>query len=198
MTKEISNWHKALLVSLLMIYSWIAYFAVASFTKSTYTHANIFIDDAVPFVPFFIIFYLLGSLLVVAPVFIIKDKREFYMLLLSYLIMSTISFSLFLITPIQMIRPEPAGSDIFSKLVIFQQNLDPPFNTFPSLHVSQDFFAFLIIRRYNKKIGNYIIPLIVLIILSTMFVKQHNFIDVVGGIVVALIAYWFFKKKTSE
>ena len=46
--------------------------------------------------------------------------------------------------------------------------------------------------RNSKKVRNYSLTLTVLIILSTMFLKQHSVIDVFLGMTMALFGYVFF------
>ena len=67
---------------------------------------------------------------------------------------------------------------------------DKPLNAFPSLHVGMSTLATLFVYRKRKKLGLAVLPVTVLIILSTVFIKQHVLLDVAGGLVLAGLVYW--------
>lgn len=153
---------------------------------------DIFIDNIIPLVPFFIIFYFIGYIFVFAPIFIIKQRKECYLLAFTYFLILSFSFYVFRAIPIVMYKQFAYGEDIFSKFTYLQQRIDTCFNNFPSLHVSQNLFAFLFIRDRHKVLGKYLLPIVILIICSTLFVKQHLFVDVLGGILLAFISFKLF------
>lgn len=69
---------------------------------------------------------------------------------------------------------------------------DPPHNCFPSLHVAHSFVSALAVSHVHRRVG--IIALIsgMLVALSTLFTKQHYVLDVMAGVVLALVAYGIF------
>ena len=99
----------------------------------------------------------------------------------------------------------PRNYDINSLSWISQMALscDQPQNCFPSLHVSFVVLTLLMtpILGLSKKIKSLFIIWGVIIISSTILVKQHYIIDVLAGIVLTMIYFAFYKasqKLTRE
>jgi membrane-associated phospholipid phosphatase len=67
-----------------------------------------------------------------------------------------------------------------------------PNNTFPSLHVALTSSITAFVYEKDTKIGMVLIPLTFLIILSTIFIKQHVVLDIIGGL---MLAFFIFKIK---
>jgi membrane-associated phospholipid phosphatase len=67
-----------------------------------------------------------------------------------------------------------------------------PTNAFPSLHVSLTLTISMFVYGKNRKVGIVLLIITFFIILSTMFVKQHVFLDVIGGL---MLAFVIFKNK---
>jgi membrane-associated phospholipid phosphatase len=67
-----------------------------------------------------------------------------------------------------------------------------PTNAFPSLHVSLTSTISMFVYGKNRKVGIVLLIITFFIILSTMFVKQHVFLDVIGGL---MLAFVIFKNK---
>lgn len=85
-------------------------------------------------------------------------------------------------------RPEVAGTDPFSRLTRFIYRKDRPHCAYPSLHV-----AYAVLCGYwTIMMFPGMLPAVVAftaaIILSTVFLKQHALIDVVGGASLAMLA----------
>jgi membrane-associated phospholipid phosphatase len=149
---------------------------------------SFFIDTLIPIVPVFIIFYLIGYFFVFSFLFIKVDRDVFRLAVIHYVGILTISFLIFKIFPVYMDKDLALGSDIFSRLTYSQQTLDSPYNNFPSLHVSLNLFTFFLLlgnlNDYLKKVYGLIA---FLIIISTVLVKQHLFVDLIGGVLIGLI-----------
>jgi membrane-associated phospholipid phosphatase len=77
-------------------------------------------------------------------------------------------------------------------MLIFVHNIDAPYNCFPSQHVAYSWLGAFIALKFNPLIGIFVTIAAILISLSTMFIKQHWFVDVLSGIAVALFVYWVF------
>jgi membrane-associated phospholipid phosphatase len=71
----------------------------------------------------------------------------------------------------------------------FLYDADPPYNCFPSLHVAHSFVSALTCYRLDRRLGYGALLFASLVAISTLFTKQHYIADVVGGIVLALVAY---------
>lgn len=187
------------IVALLMfIYFEIGYIWSARGVSHYAYDGAIWLDSVLPLIPVFIIFYMLGYLFVFSPCFTLKNKVDFYWGTAIFFLILSISFLIFKHFPVVMEKTIATSSDGFSQLTKFQQKADTKFNNFPSLHVSLNLFAFLIFTHNTKKLFWAVLPLPILIIASTLLVKQHLIIDVVGGVTLALSAYKFFTIATSK
>ncbi len=62
---------------------------------------------------------------------------------------------------------------------------------FPSSHVAISLIALLLNRTYNKYLMPIIFPLTITLMLSTVYLYAHYFIDVVGGIFAAILLYTY-------
>ena len=103
------------------------------------------------------------------------------------------------------LRPHEFPRDnIFTDLVKFIYRTDTPTNVLPSIHVFNSLAIHMSLSncqslkdRKGVRIGSLILT--ILIIMSTMFLKQHSVIDVCLGSTLALFGYLFFyPQKTAE
>ncbi|PEZ06582.1 phosphoesterase [Bacillus sp. AFS018417] len=152
------------------------------------------IDAWIPFTKEFIVPYLLwfpylyGTLIY----YCFADRKLYYVTLSSVILGDLLSFSIYYMWQTTVTRPEVIGNDVFANLVRFIYSIDQPVNCFPSIHVLTTFV--IMITAYKRKKQNKweygLLTFVgVLIILSTLFTKQHAFIDVITGIVVASFLY---------
>ncbi|NPA92141.1 MAG: hypothetical protein GXO56_00490, partial [Chloroflexi bacterium] len=109
--------------------------------------ATTWLDNAIPLLPVFIIPYLLGDLFVFLGLIVLDDRREFDAAAIVMAGMLTVAFPTFYFLPIEMYKQIATGTDLLSRLTRFQQMTDTGFNTFPSLHVPLNTFAYLVIIR---------------------------------------------------
>jgi len=89
-------------------------------------------------------------------------------------------------------RPEVNGTDVFSRLARFVYSSDRPHCAFPSLHVAYALLCGYWTLVFFPSLLPLIVLLTVAIILSTLFLKQHALIDVIGGTSLACLALVFF------
>ncbi len=175
-----------------------------------YTIIHCPIDSMIPFVEFFIIPYDLWFLYIATSYlfFFFASKKEFVRMA-SFL---TIGMTLFLIISAVFPNGLPAdfrpdldalGRDnIFIDIVRILYGSDTSTNVFPSIHVFNSLGVHIAIHKTDKlpkwiKAASLI--LCILICMSTVFLKQHSIIDVIGGMVLALILYFpFYARKNKE
>lgn len=183
------------IISLCMLFlgNGIIYWLIKLF-QSNPIYINFYLDDKIPFwgwsvyvynmfYPFCILaFYLLYR----------KDEKAYYKGIIAGMIGFIISNIIFLIIPTIMYRPPTPNYDAFTNFVIKVTYFfdEPPLNCFPSIHC---IFCFQVIFSYLKskctiKRKTWIIIGASLIILSTLFVKQHYIFDIVAAFLVCLIA----------
>ncbi len=154
------------------------------------------IDHSIPLIPEFIIPYMLGYLFVLTPIFLFNQKQDYYRGVFIFIFTLSIAFILFKLFPVHMSKTYALGGDAFSQLTYFQQKNDTSFNNCPSLHVTLNLYCWglLLIKFGRKMLWLAWIP--TAIIISTLFVKQHLVIDVVGGILLgSFSSYLFYRLK---
>lgn len=146
------------------------------------------IDDKIPFCEYFIIPYLLWFLFVAVTItymiFFHKTWKEYYQLMITLVIGMTTFLVVSLIFPNgQDLRPVLSGDSIFIEAVRFIYHSDTPTNVLPSIHVFNSLACCMAIlknqrKKYKRSTDIFTIVLTILIIMSTMFLKQHSVIDV--------------------
>lgn len=156
------------------------------------------IDDKIPFVSVFIIPYMLWFLYV-ACVLVYQcftnatDFRRNCIFLFTgmtiFLIVSTIYPNGHLLRP--EVYPD---SSIFTRLTMWLQSTDTPTNLFPSIHVYNSIGTHIAILHSstlkNKKfICGASFILMILICMSTVFLKQHSMFDVLTALLMAVVIY---------
>ena len=157
-------------------------------------------DDMIPFCEYFIIPYLLWFpymlLAVIYFVFFNKNKHEYYQLAFNLMTGMTIFLIICTVFPNGLnLRPEVFTRDNFCiELVKRIYQTDTPTNVLPSLHVYNSICCYIAISHCEKLQHSRLIlkgslVLSILIILSTMFLKQHSVVDVVAACVMAYFLY---------
>ena len=158
------------------------------------------LDDYIPFVEYFIVPYLLwfAFVAVAAGYFFFTDKTGFYPI--SAFLIVGMTFFLFLCTVFpkgRNLRPATFARDnIFVELVKHVYATDTPTNVLPSIHVFNSLGVCIAIwhsealKKHRKiQYGAYLLA--VLIILSTVFLKQHSVTDVIAAFALACVIYPF-------
>lgn len=83
---------------------------------------------------------------------------------------------------------------IFQKgVVLVQQIGEQPTGAFPSSHVGMTMIFLFITRKYSKKAFNIMVPIALLLIFSTVYIKAHYAIDVAAGLITCIPIYWISK-----
>lgn len=109
-----------------------------------------------------------------------------------------IYYIMFIILPVmgpQFYFPYPDNSipesGIFRRLMIMVQDMgEQPTGAFPSSHVGICLINLTLLYKYARKGFYLLLPLGILLICSTVYIKAHYLIDVVAGFVTAPIVYW--------
>ena len=145
------------------------------------------LDEEIPFIEYFIVPYMLWFVFIAATFlyFFVTDVQGFYKL-------AKISFAVF------------ERDNIFVDAVRMLYRTDTCTNVFPSLHVFNTLCACIAIHKSQalKKhkavcIGAYVLG--ALIIMATMFLKQHSVLDVTGAFIMAYLLYqWVYAEETKK
>lgn len=156
------------------------------------------IDTKIPFVPAFFIPYCIWYLMIfIIPYYLYcKDKDKFIKYTMAYILCSMIGNIVFISYPSTVARPTVTGTDIFSLIAKFIYWIDTPTNCFPSLHcaISMLFILYICESKNTNIITKISVCIIsILIMLSTLFTKQHVVVDFISGDILALIVYLIVK-----
>ena len=175
------------------------FYLIENHLEGPYTIIHTPIDDLIPFCELFIIPYLLwfGYMAVVVGYLFLKDKEEYFKCCSFLFIGMTVFLVISTMSPNgQLLRPMIMERDnIFTDLVRNLYRTDTPTNLWPSIHVFNSIGCHIAVTKSEKLRNNALIRrgsfvLCVLIILSTMFIKQHSVFDVVTAFLMAGILYY--------
>jgi membrane-associated phospholipid phosphatase len=152
------------------------------------------LDTLIPFIEIFVIPYIIWFpyILFCFIFYCFKEKRTYYATFVSFVIGQLICFVIYYFFQTLTPRPEITQTDYLSKMVLYIYTNDEPYNCFPSIHV---FTTFLMMKAMNdSNIKHITVTWIInivgtLIILSTIFIKQHAVLDALFGIVLASSTY---------
>ncbi len=136
---------------------------------------------AVPYIPFLPIFWL-------TVLYAYLSDRRFVLLAGTALVVYTASDIVYATFQTYVPRPH-VGTGLFPDLVKFIYSHDHPYNDLPSEHASSAtmlalyFFALRHKWRYLVAAGSLVV------VLSTLFVKQHSVAGAAGGVVLAIVSW---------
>jgi membrane-associated phospholipid phosphatase len=157
-----------------------------------YTTLELPIDRLIPFVPFFVIFYIASVFVTFVPYFVVKKIEDYRKVAKLYLFIIIVSCIIYLIIPVKATRPEFIPTNIFGSLVAFIYAKILPYNLFPSLHVSLNLTATLVSLKYKRILGYALVPITLGIMISTLFIKQHYLVDLIAAIIISFVFYYYF------
>lgn len=148
------------------------------------------LDSLVPFCPFFIIFYVLAYVQwVLGYVSAAREGGELFFWMVSASVVSKlICLVIFIAFPTQMERPEITGGGFFNWLTGVIYYFDTPVNLFPSIHCLESWLCVrAALRSGERKTSLKLLTSVfaLLVFASTIFVKQHAVLDIIGGVAVA-------------
>lgn len=155
--------------------------------------ATLALDHMLPLVPQFVVFYMLGYVFVLVPCLAVRERHDFYAATVSFSLMLAVAFLMFRYMPVHMQKTLPLGDEWYVRWTRFQQNVDTHYNNFPSLHVGLNVFAYSLLAWQARGLSWWWLPLPLLIVASTLLIKQHLVLDVVAGIVLAAAGFALFR-----
>jgi membrane-associated phospholipid phosphatase len=152
------------------------------------------IDDKIPFLPIFILPYIIWYAFILGYLiyFWYKDTRVYLKTLTMIVIGELVCFVIYFFFQTTVPRPDLVGDGILIELVGMIYSHDQPFNAFPSIHVLTTFAIILgNINISNKHIIHSIFVPVMgsLIIISTLFVKQHYILDMFASMFLTSFIY---------
>ncbi len=197
MKKLIQKYKHAWVLLYALIYLPSFFFLEATITADFHV-IHVPLDDMIPFLEIFVIPYFLWFAFVAAAgiYLFFTDTGDFYRFAAFIITGMTVFLIVSYIYPNgHLLRPTTFERDnIFVDMVKGLYQTDTATNIFPSIHVYNSLGVWIAVmhnKALKKKtwlqVGTFILT--VLIILSTMFLKQHSVMDTVGAIALAIPVY---------
>jgi membrane-associated phospholipid phosphatase len=169
----------------------LGYFGVASSVDPSHVHTlATTIDKKIPFLAGSIWMYLWVFPAAISPIFVIKCPYMFRRTAIAYGVTIAISFLFFIMFPTtsDQLRATPAMLDDSQPshwAVSVLYSLDPPYNLFPSLHLSVAAIAAFSVWKASRLYGIPLFLSIGFVSVAVCTVKQHYLLDVLGGLALA-------------
>lgn len=205
--KKFIEENKFYLKSIILIFgiNALIYFLLKIFI-SDYHLISIPLDNKIPFIKDFIYIYMIWYPFLIVSYYIVwKNNKEKYAKLVLVTITSLlILYMFFILYPTKVDRPVvDSFNDLTTFITYVTFKADTPVNCFPSGHCLLCFILMFSTFKDQKlpKIFKIIANVLsILIIASTMLVKQHVILDAVGSLILAISTYYlitntsYFKK----
>lgn len=180
---------------LCVVFNFSVYWGARLFYKDRVFHnLTSYFDDRIPVIPIFIIIYF-GCYIfwIVNYILISSINRDYcYRLVIADILGKLICGITYVLFPTTNIRPHITTSGIFVDMLRFLYNIDAANNLFPSIHCLVSWYCFAGLRNCKTIPAWYryfSLFIAILICISTLTTKQHVIIDVLGGIMLAELAW---------
>ena len=198
-----------------LLLGWVGYFALYILTENVIPRERCYVvhcwlDDVIPFCEAFVIPYVFWYLLVFGSLFyfLLYNVDSFKKLSTFIIITQVVAMAIYIVFPNrQDLRPAEFDRDnILTQLVGFLYTVDTSTNVCPSLHVGYS-LALASVWTKEKDASRawkaFVIIAVILICMSTAFIKQHSVVDAFAALVMCLFAeyliygksYWYKKIK---
>lgn len=140
--------------------------------------------------------YLSIDLFFVAAPFFCATREELRVFARRIAFTILVAGAFFLAMPLKVGTPLPQPEGWTAVLFKFLHGFDQPTNLFPSLHIALRTILASLYARHSKGIVRAASHVwFSLIGFSTLLTYQHHFVDIVGGFVLAAIAFYIFREN---
>ncbi len=200
---------------LLLLLSWVGYFTLYVLTEHLIpaercTPVHIWLDDRIPFCEYFLIPYVFWYALVAGSLgyFLFYNVDSFKRLQIYIIITQIAAMTIYILFPTrQDLRPEEFLRDnVLTRCIAFLYQFDTNTGVCPSLHVAYSLgIASVWLKERDASVWwkVFVVIAVILICLSTMFIKQHSALDFFAALPICLLAeilvygkkYWLPKYK---
>lgn len=187
---ELQERFKKIILLLTIIALYLGIYRLVQMMNPVGFNLEIRLDTYFPFIPEFVVIYLLHiPMILFVFAFYWNDYKTYRSMSLMTIAIISIAITIYSAFQTEVLRPIIASTDFFSQLTNTIYKYDMPNNTFPSLHVALTSSITAFVYEKDTKVGLVLIPLTILIILSTMLIKQHVFLDIIGGLMLVFVVF---------
>ncbi len=162
------------------------------------------LDSRIPYLPWTVVIYKWYVLFFLLPVLTYpkteSGARELFRLYSGLVKITLAACVVFILCPaeltLRVVADHQGGSKFLHQGILAPLRLDPPFNTWPSMHVALPGLVTLVVTRWLER-RRWVFLLWVCSIamsISTLTIKQHFIWDVITGALLALV-YWQWKLR---
>ena len=192
--KQYVKKNKELIISMTILFlgNMFMYWVLKLF-QSNPVYINYYLDNKIPFWGWTVYIYdMFYPFSIIAFILLYKkDEKAYYKGIISAIMGCIICYIIYLFLPTIMIRPEIPNYDPLTNLVlkITYYFDNPPLNCFPSLHCIFCFQVMFAYIKSNNTIKRKLIVSVIaiLIVLSTLLVKQHYILDVISAFLICIL-----------
>ena len=183
-----------------LLLGWVGYFALYFLTENLIPRENCYVihaplDDLIPFCELFIIPYVFWyALIVISLLYFLLYNVDSFKKLQTYIIITQVAaMAIYILFPNrQDLRPaEFPRENIFTEIISWLYAFDTSTNVCPSLHVA---YSLGIASVWIKEKGvsrwwkAFVVVAVILICLSTAFIKQHSIVDAFAALPICAAA----------
>lgn len=183
-----------------LLLGWIVYFIAYFLTENLIPEEACHVihcrlDDVIPFREEFVLAYCIWYVLTAGSLlyFLLYDVERFKQLQTFIIITQVVAVILYIVYPSrQELRPEVFPRDnVFTAVIGWIYAFDTPTGVCPSLHVAYS-MGIASVWLKDKDVPRWwragVLALVILICLSTLFIKQHSVVDLLVAIPVSVLA----------
>ena len=196
-----------------LLLGWVGYFVLYFLTENLIPAekcrpVHMWLDDVIPFCEYFLIPYVFWYLLIVVSLgyFLLYHVDSFKRLQTYIIVTQVAALAIYILFPSrQDLRPAEFPRDNFlTQCIGILYSLDTNTGVCPSLHVA---YSLGIASVWTKEKGApipwkiFVVAAVILICLSTMFIKQHSAVDFFAALPVCLLAEYIVygrREKASQ
>ncbi len=203
---------------LLLLLGWVGYFTLYVLTERLIPAercipVHIWLDDCIPFCEYFLIPYVFWYALVAGSLgyFLLYNVDSFKRLQIYIIITQIAAMTIYILLPTrQDLRPAEFPRDnVLTQCIAFLYRFDTNTGVCPSLHVAYSLgIASVWLKERDASLWwkGFVVIAVILICLSTMFIKQHSALDFFAALPICLLAeilvygkdYWLPKLRKNR
>ncbi len=185
----------------------IAYFGTRLWTTNLHHYSmKIWLDDCIQLQTIFVYPYILAYVQwIVGFILIARESREVCdRFLYGEIIAKLLCMLCFIFYPTTIVRPEITGGHLADILTRVVYQADAADNLFPSIHCLESYICLrgaLVLKKTPRWYVGVSVVCTVLVFLSTVYLKQHVAVDMLGAVVAAelgLLIMKYIMKRTKE